>query len=233
MASTRLVLFGSRLSPFVEKVARALALKKMDFELAEPKGPGDFSRWNPQTGKMPVLEIDGGRIYDSTFIARRLDELFPEPPLLASDPATAAAQELLEDWCDESLYWYGMALRWTPKNASATAEQILGSLPPVPRMIARRILPRRIIAMTRAQGFGRLPEDVVLVELGRQLDNLVSILGEGPFFHSDRISIADLAVHGQFHMLSSGPTPEADALLRERPALIAHRERVEAETGSA
>src|SRR2546427_104606 len=46
-------LFGSRVSPFVEKVARALQLKGIPFSLVSPKSPGDFKRWNPQTRKMP------------------------------------------------------------------------------------------------------------------------------------------------------------------------------------
>ena len=64
-------LFGSRVSPFVEKVVRALQLKGIRYGLVAPKSPADFGRWNPQTRKMPVLEIDGERTYDSTFILRR------------------------------------------------------------------------------------------------------------------------------------------------------------------
>lgn len=226
--SKRAIVFGSRLSPFVEKVVRALALKGMEFELVPPRGPRDFSRWNPQTKKMPVIELEGTRTYDSTLIIRRLDELVPEPPLTASDNATAAAQRHLEDWADESLYWYGMALRWKPKNMRATSAQIFGTLPTAARAIASLILPRQIRATTLAQGLGRLPEELLIGELARHLDDLVTILGEQPFFFADRPSIADLAVYGQFQMLGSGPTPEAAALISERQALVSHMDRVEA-----
>ena len=47
-------LFGSRLSPFVEKVARALVLKRIGYTLVPPKSPMAFKRWNPQTRKMAV-----------------------------------------------------------------------------------------------------------------------------------------------------------------------------------
>ena len=47
---------------------------------------------------MPVIEIDGERVYDSTFIVRRLDEIEPKPALLSPDPFVAAQQRLLEDW---------------------------------------------------------------------------------------------------------------------------------------
>ena len=131
------VVFGSRLSPFVEKVVRALSLKGIAFRLEEPRSPRDFARWNPQTRKMPAVTLDGQHLYDSTFIIRRLDELVPAPPLLSPDGLTAAKQRLLEDWADESLYWYGMALRWSPKNEAASARQILAGLPAAIRAIAR------------------------------------------------------------------------------------------------
>jgi glutathione S-transferase len=221
------VVFGSRLSPFVEKVVRALAMKGIAFRLVEPRGPGDFGKWNPQTRKMPVLEMDGERTYDSTFIVRRLEARVPEPALLAADPVTAAAQRQLEDWADESLYWYGMALRWSPRNQGATTRQILGSLPAPIRILASAIVPRQIRAATRAQGLGRLSADTVTEELGRHLDDLVTLLGGRPFFFAERASVADLAIHGQLCMLRSGPTPEATALIDERDALVALGRRVE------
>ena len=228
----RVRLFGTRVSPFVEKVVRALAVKHIAFELVDIRSPRDFARWNPQTRKMPVLEADGERTYDSTFILRRLDRMVPAPPLFASDPRIAAAQRHLEDWADESLYWYGMALRWTPTNAPATAAQILGSLSPAIRAIASLIVPRQLRAMTVAQGLGRLPEDILVRELGGVLDDLVILLGNTQFFCAGQLSAADLALYGQFHMLLSGPTPQAEALLRARTGLIDYMRRVEAATGS-
>src|SRR5262245_2562081 len=96
----QITLFGGRASPFVEKVYRALRYKRVEFRLEGIKKPRDLRRWNPVTGKMPVLEVDGERVYDSTFILRRVDEWFPERPLWSSDPGVAAAQRLLEDWAD-------------------------------------------------------------------------------------------------------------------------------------
>src|SRR5262249_47745270 len=110
-------IFGSRLSPFVEKVVRAVALKGLAYKLVDVKSPLDFKRWTPQTGKMRVLDIDGERTYASTLILRLLDARFPEPPLVDADPGVAARQRFIEDWSDEALYWYGMALRWADVNA--------------------------------------------------------------------------------------------------------------------
>ena len=52
-------LYGPRAAPFTEKVARGLALKKLEFELVEPESPEDYRRWNPETAQLPVIDIDG------------------------------------------------------------------------------------------------------------------------------------------------------------------------------
>ena len=114
-----IALFGSRLSPFVEKVWRALHYKGLEFEFRTLRSPRDFARHSPETGKMPVVWIAGERLWDSTFILRRLDALAPEPPLYWGDAETRAKQRLLEDWCDEALVWNIAALAWTPKNTPA------------------------------------------------------------------------------------------------------------------
>ncbi len=223
---SRTVLFGSPISPFVDKVQRALRLKKIEYEIVGPKGPGDIKRWNPQTRKMPVLELNGERIIDSSIILDRLERDFPEPPLLSRNPATRASQRLLEDWSDESLYWHVMALRWSDKNASASAKQISQGAPALVRPLLARFLTRQLGGMTRAQGMGRLPADVVLKELGERLDDLVSLLGDRPYFFGDQLSRADLAVCSMFNTGLSGPSPEFNQLLSERPALAQHLERV-------
>jgi len=223
-------LFGSRLSPFVEKVARALAYKGIPFTLVEPRSPADFKRWNPQTGKMPVLELAGERTWDSTRILAMLDAHQPSPPLYDADPAVAAKQRFLEDWSDEALYWYVMGLRWQDANASATAAQVAATLP-VPafvRTLVQPLLRRQIGGQAAAQGLQRLPMDVLLTELGRRFDELAIWLADRPFLFADEPSGADFAVFGQLSTLRSGPTPQGAALVDARPALTAWMRRIDA-----
>jgi len=230
----RITVFGTRGSPFVEKVARALEYKSLAFEFAAFSGMGDVKKWSPETGKMPVIEIDRERVYDSTFIVRRLDEIEPKPPLLSSDPVVAAQQRLIEDWSDEALYWYVMAMRWAPENERATTDQLLGIMPaPAPlRPFIRRRLARKVGGMARAQGLARLPMAVLEQELGGMLDTLITILGARPFFYADQISVADLAIYGQLAGARSGPTPQADELINRHPALLDWIERVEQATAT-
>jgi glutathione S-transferase len=227
-----ITLYGSRLSPFVEKVARALELKRLPFAQVNVKSPRDLKRWNPITGKMPVLEIDGEKIWDSSFILRRLDELRPEPPLFSTDPAVAASQRTLEDWSDEAFYWYLMALRWCERNVAATLEQLAVLAPAPLRPLLKPLLRRQLGSMAKVQGLGRLPYDVLIREVGLRLDDLVTLLGSRPFFFADRVSGADLAIYGELKAGQSGPTPDFAGLVSDRPRLSDHRKRVEEATGA-
>jgi glutathione S-transferase len=230
MAAIRL--FGNRLSPFVEKVHLGLQLKNLPFELVEPTSPLDLRRWNPQTHKIPVLEMDGEHLYDSTFILRRIDERFPNPPLVSEDPRVAAAQRQLEDWADESLYWHTMALRWCARNAASSKEQITATLRPILRPLAGFVLGRQIGRTPLAQGLGRLPYEVLVYEYAGHLNDLVQLLGDRRFFYSDRCGVADLAIYGQLRAALSGPTREIEALVSDRPVLVDFMKRVAEACGS-
>jgi glutathione S-transferase len=227
----QVTVYGTRLSPFVEKVVRGLQLKRVGFDLVELRSPTDLRKWNPQTGKMPVVEFDGEKVWDSTFILRRLDQLVPDPPLLSDDPVAAANQRQLEDWADESLYWYVMAFLWTPKNSAATARRNLGFLPAFVRPLVAPFLRRQISGMTKAQGLGRLPEETLGREFGARLDDLLRMLGARPFFYDERPSVADLAVFGQLTSARSEVAPETRRALEERPRLVEYMKRVEQATG--
>jgi glutathione S-transferase len=223
-------LYGSRLSPFVEKVARAMQLKAVPFRHVDLKSPTDLKKWNPKTGKMPVLDIDGQRHHDSTFILRKLDELVPEPALFSKDAGTAARQRLLEDWSDESLYWYMMGCRWAPENESDTVEQLLESAPFFLRPVGRLLFPRLIGGQARAQGLARLPLSTLVTELGGHFDELLVLLGDKPFFFSDTVGAADLALFGQMKTMKSGPTPQCEELISGRPRLAEFFRRVDETT---
>ena len=227
----KIKLFGSRLSPFVEKVARVLQTKDLAFELVGPKSPADFKKWNPQTGKMPVLEIDDVRHHDSSFIVEHVETIAPQPSMWSSDPKVSAQQRFIEDWSDESFYWYLMAMRWAPENAKASGAQIVATLPPLIRPIASLIVPRQIGGAARAQGLARLPMADIERELGRRFDEILNWLGDKPFLFSDSVGIADISLFGQMNTLCSGPTPQGARLIDQRDGLRAYYDRIDRATG--
>ena len=228
MADVRL--FGAPISPFVDKTRRAIRLKDLSLELVEPRRMSEFSAWSPQTRKMPVAEIEGERIYDSTFILRRLDEIAPEPALFSSEPAAAAAQRLLEDWADESLYWLRMSILWSDPDRAADVILETMSIPALLRPLARMGVKRQMTAAARAQGYGRLPREVLVRELGERCDDLNRLLGDRPFFHGDAISAADLAVCAQLHFGVAAPPDEFPEAVNTRPGLRSWKERVDKAT---
>ena len=90
------------------KVRAILDHKRVQYERVTTHGSTMLElRRRGKTGKVPAVEIDGELIVDSTDIAYALDRLFPDPPLLPTDPRERELCHVLEDWADESLYFIG------------------------------------------------------------------------------------------------------------------------------
>jgi len=215
-----IILYGPARAPFTEKCRRALILKGLEFELREPSGPEDYARWSPETGLLPVMRIDGELISDSTNILLKLDEFYPEPPLLAADPTVAGQQRNLEDWADESFLWYFQ--QWLRMSQDGR-----GSTPPS----ARSSRLRRLLAWLKAGGTWERPQTALLRGIDDRLGDLVNLLGTRRFFYADRVSIADLAVYGMLQTVRSNSIPGSARLLAMRPTLREFMLNVEQETG--
>jgi glutathione S-transferase len=103
----------------------------------------------------------------------------------------------------------------------------------VPLRLFDAWLRRRIGSQPRAQGMGRLPYGVLLREAAARLDDLVTLLGDRPFFYGRRPGVADLAVYGQLRTACRGATPDLHDLIHARTALTDLMERLEERTGGA
>ena len=71
------------------------------------------------TGKFPAVDFGGEIIVDSSNILDHLERLVPVPPLLPANPRDRADALILEDWADESLYFFDMTMRNWPQNRAA------------------------------------------------------------------------------------------------------------------
>jgi len=175
-----------------------------------------------------VLRGTGEITFDSTLILRRFDTVQPDPPLFSEDPLVKTRQRMLEDWSDESFYWYNLALRWCPVNEARTIAQNSRFVPALMRPIAKPALRRLVGGQPKAQGLGRLPYDVLIAEMGERLEDLVQLLGRTAFFYSERPSVADFAPYGVFSTgLMEDVTPDFAELVSERPVLADWYKRVE------
>ncbi len=83
----------------VERVALALGHKGLRAEWVDVD-PADRADVELLSGQplVPVLELDGRVIVDSTAILEELERLRPEPPLYPADPARRAEVEVFVDW---------------------------------------------------------------------------------------------------------------------------------------
>lgn len=83
----------------VERVSLALGHKSLDAEPVEisPDNRGEVHRVSGQD-LVPVADLDGEIVADSTEILRRLDELHPDPPLWPASGAERAEMDIFIDW---------------------------------------------------------------------------------------------------------------------------------------
>lgn len=200
-----ITLYQLATSPFVEKVRRALNYKGLAFTVHEVERAavrdGKYAEVSP-TGKFPALVHDSHAVWDSTDILEYLDQAFPEQPVLPIDPRERALAHVVEDWADESLYFYEMTMRLTwPHNLDAALDDFAKSMPGIPRDQLKTSILEGVGALTRAQGLGRKPREQVIADAERHFRALDDLLEDRDWLVADRLSSADLAVIAQVNAL--------------------------------
>jgi len=91
-----LTLYDAPRCPYCARVRIVLAEKNVEFETIEvdlDDRPGWIYEKNA-TGRVPVVEEDGWTLPESAVIMEYLEERYPDPPLLAADPADRALARL-------------------------------------------------------------------------------------------------------------------------------------------
>ena len=221
-------LWQFEISPFCDKVRRILHVKGQPYEVREVPVSQSFrsiAKVNP-IGKLPCLDHDGHRVADSTDIALYLEEKFPQPPLYPADPKQRALCHVLEDWADESLYFYEKALRFTiPHNARRFIPSLVAHDPPWFQRLAGFAVPLLLRRTTRSQGVGRKPRDMLLRDLERHVRAVAGLLGEREWLVGERLTIADIAVFAQLACIRQ--TDEGGKLVEGEPTAAAWLARVD------
>lgn len=229
------VLHQLEMSPFCDKIRRALNWKRVPYETREVpllEAVTVYPRKVNRIGKVPALEVDGEVVADSTDIAYWLEERWPERPLLPRDPVERALCHFLEDWADESLYFYEMRLRFTfAPNRARNLARLLAHDAPAMRPLLSPVAARTVRKQCEAQGVGRKPEEMVLRDVARHLDALAAWLAGKTWLVGAALSLADLAVYAQLHCIDD--SVEGQALVAKRPAVVAWMARVAEATAPA
>ncbi len=194
-----IVLHQWEISPFCGKVRKVLRRKNLPYRTIDYNGllatrAGRLSG----TGKLPVLDYDGTRIQDSSDIVAFLEKRHPESALYPTDPAERAEATILEDWADESLYWYEVYLRvGYPEVRPKVVALLCKDRPSWEQSIFSVVFRRSLLKQLRGQGLGRQNRNTVETHLFNFLHALEAMLASRQWLVGSAMSIADIAVSAQ------------------------------------
>lgn len=109
--------------PFAQRTHLTLMEKGLEYDHAEvdlKNKPAWFEAISPYS-KVPVFKHDGAVIYESSIINEYIEECFPEPALMPSEPARRAAARIWIDYCNTRFIgaFYGVL---SAKGGGAQAE---------------------------------------------------------------------------------------------------------------
>jgi glutathione S-transferase len=227
----RLVHF--RVSHFNEKVRWALDHKRWPHKrTAMVPGWHMLVAWrmSGQT-KLPILELDGRVVVDSTAIIAEIERLRPDSPLYPADPAARARALAIEEYFDEEVAPDVRRLFWSCylDRADACARMATDGRGAIARLVWQATFP-----FVRPLFRGQLGTDPGRIERARArlpafFDRLESEVQPSGYLVGDTFSIADLTAAAvmtaiirppQFSYPLPQPWPQELVDLRES---VAHR----------
>jgi glutathione S-transferase len=210
-------------SPFCVKVELFLRMADLDYEVIEISDP----RKGPK-GKAPFVEADGERIGDSHLIVNALQQRHG----LDLDGHLSDAQRALtlaiERMLDEHFYWGLVYSRWLEEQNFKTLKNVMfGQLPALLRGLFPALARRAVRGQLHAHGIGRHTRDELYAMCCADLRAVAALLGDRPYLHGDRISLADIYIvsYTANVLKPPFPSPLTDEAKRH-PNLIAHSDRV-------
>jgi glutathione S-transferase len=230
-----ITLYQYEISPFCDKVRRVLHLKRQPYTIREvtllETGRGYLKKLSP-AARLPVIDDGETRIGDSTDIIRYLDERYPEPSVIPADPRDRALAYMLEDWADESLYFYEMYLRFALKhNAKRWVPVLSKSDGGLMRALASRLVPRAIGKKLRSQGLFFKGTERIVIEVESHIAAISDLLGDREWLVGDHISSADISVFAQLYCIAGAD--EGARACDRHPTVRAWMKRVDVATGPA
>ncbi len=187
---SRLVVYGESYSVYVRIVRLVLEEKGADYLLepidifAEEGVPAGYLKRHP-FGKIPAIEHDGFRLYETVAIAQYIDEVLPGPALMPEDPRARARMRqiiaILDSYGYRPFVWDIFVERVRkPQEGAVSDEAVI------------------------AQG---------CVDARTCLKALADLRGEGDLFLGDRPGLADCHAYPMLRYMQLAP--EGSALLEE------------------
>jgi glutathione S-transferase len=219
------------ISPFCEKIRRQLhwkgiAYETKDYPLMARKAVMKLS----SAGKLPCLEHKGKIIADSTDICYYIEKQFPNKPMIPQTKQAHGMMHVLEDWADESLYFYEMYCRfYIGKNSERNIPRMLHADNPLVQKFMPRLIRGGLGKLLHAQGLSRKTQKHVLGDLRRHLEALEHMLSGSNWLVGENITLADLSVYTMVGAIADGV--EGMGIVKKHPNVLRWMERVEKDTG--
>jgi len=210
-------LYGWEVSPFTAKVNAYLSYKKIPFITSAPSMLKLKRVIEPKVGKiiMPVIMDEKGEVtQDSTVIIDRLENYYPDNPIIPSSPKQQFVAMLMELCGDEWLTMAALHYRWNyPKNRKFILNEFgQCALPYFPS-----ILQRKVASVFAQKMKGYLPILGITEKThGALEDNTHKILSllnrhleQHPYLLGDKPCVGDFSLYGPIYAhLHRDPSPK-------------------------
>lgn len=223
-----ITLYQFKTSPLCEKVRRLLNYKGIAFDIHEVDrtAVGELKHISP-FGKFPALQDDDTPVCDSTDIVYYLEEKFPERSLVPEDPRLKAQMHIVEDWADESLYFYEVTMRLSwESNLRVILDKIMETMPAT--LTREQVLSLMLSGsqqLVAAQGLGRKTREQIIADVERHIAAIATSVGEEGWMVGEAISLADLSVIAEVRCLLDAA--EAREIIKAYPQVSAWMARVD------
>jgi glutathione S-transferase len=222
-------LYQFAVSPFCDKVRRVLRYKQIPFTIYEwPLAEVPLIQEKSPAGKLPILESDGVTIPDSTSIALELERRCPAPPLLPAEPVQRAQVLLLEDWADESLYFYEMTTRFGEQDFDANVGKLVAGASKEMLEALAPMIREGFKTTTGAQGIGRKSPQQLSDDVDRLFGAVEDLQRATGFVVGAALSLADIAICVQAECI--GDSTIGKRILQSHAGLLDYFKRVDALT---
>lgn len=209
--SSEIIIHHFSVSHYAEKIRRILAYKEVAWRSVDQPLMMPKPFLVPLTGgyrRIPVMQMGADVYCDSACIARRLEQLYPEPPVIPAHLESHAT--LIEDWSDHRFMWQALLPGFVdlsehlPENVMEDRAKMSPEL-------------------TKENFFNGAPH--ALNQALLSMRHLNGMLADKPFLLGDTFSLADASCYFVLFFMSHSPRVFEPAMARY-PALKVWYQRV-------
>jgi glutathione S-transferase len=194
---------------------KGIEYKRVDLMPVISKGVLKALRFPGMT--VPALKLDGHRVQGSMQIARELDRLRPEPPLLPGDAERRTAVEEAERWGDEALQGMARRILWNAVRRDRTSIGTFaeGARLGIPVGVATKTAAPIIAAAVRLNQASDAAARADLAALPGALERIDDWIEEG-LLGGETVNVADLQVATSLRLMMA--LDDLRPTIEDRPA---------------